>query len=116
MPPHSGPISPSGGDGRRQSRRGSSIRASRRSPVGGLSLGWGRMQIEKRSGGKMTRFGFLLLIAVAAHGAEPDWTKVEPHALDLLQRYIQIESVNPPADTRKTAALIQAELETAGLT
>ncbi len=63
----------------------------------------------------MIRFGFLLLLAVAAHGAEPDWAKVEPHALDLLQRYIQIESVNPPADTRKTAALLQAELEAAGL-
>ena len=63
----------------------------------------------------MIRFGCLLLLAVAAHAAEPDWTKVEPHALDLLQRYIRIESVNPPADTRKTAALIQAELEAAGL-
>ncbi len=64
----------------------------------------------------MIRFGFLLLLLIPLQGAEPDWSKVEPHALDLLQRYIQIESVNPPADTRKTAALLQAELEAAGLT
>ncbi len=64
----------------------------------------------------MIRFGFLLLLLIPLQGAEPDWAKVEPHALDLLQRYIQLESVNPPADTRKTAALIKAELEAAGLT
>ncbi len=59
----------------------------------------------------------LLLLALAPlHAAEPDWTKVEPHALDLLQRYMRIESVDPPADTRQTAALLKAELESAGLT
>ena len=41
--------------------------------------------------------------------AEPDWAQVEAHATELLQRYVQIASVNPPADTTKTAALLQAE-------
>jgi acetylornithine deacetylase/succinyl-diaminopimelate desuccinylase-like protein len=64
----------------------------------------------------MIRFGFLLLLMAPLQSADPDWTRVEPHALDLLQRYIRIESINPPADTRKTAAFLKAELEGAGLT
>jgi acetylornithine deacetylase/succinyl-diaminopimelate desuccinylase-like protein len=58
----------------------------------------------------------LLLFCVSAFAAEPDWPAVETHALDLLKRYVQIQSINPPADTRPTAALIKAELEGAGLT
>jgi acetylornithine deacetylase/succinyl-diaminopimelate desuccinylase-like protein len=58
----------------------------------------------------------LLLTCVAAHGADPDWPAVERHALDLLQRYVRIASVNPPANTASAAALLRAELEAAGLT
>ena len=54
-------------------------------------------------------------MCAAAWAAEPDWDAVEQHALDLLQRYVRIASVNPPADTRAAAALLQAELEAAGL-
>ena len=57
----------------------------------------------------------LVLFAIPLLGAEPDWAKVEPHALDLLQRDVRIASINPPADTRAAAALFQAELEAAGL-
>jgi len=46
--------------------------------------------------------------------AEPDWPKVEKHALDLLQKYVRIASVNPPANTAAAAALIKGELEAAG--
>jgi hypothetical protein len=74
------------------------------------------MQFERRAGGKMIRFGFLLLLLAPLQAADPNWIYVEPLALDLLQRYIRIESINPPADTRKTAALLKAELEAAGLT
>lgn len=58
----------------------------------------------------------LFFLFVPAWAAEPDWTKVEPHALDLLQQYLRIESINPPANTSKAAALLKAELESAGLT
>ena len=58
----------------------------------------------------------LFMIAVASLAAEPDWNAVEDHALDFLQRYVRIASVNPPADTRATAALFKAELERNGLT
>ena len=57
----------------------------------------------------------ILAIASALSAAEPDWATVEKHALDLLQRYVRIASVNPPADTSKTAALLRAELEQNGL-
>ncbi len=48
--------------------------------------------------------------------AEPDWSSVEKHALDLLQKYVRIASVNPPANTAPAAALIKSELEAAGFT
>lgn len=47
--------------------------------------------------------------------AEPDWPAVEQYALDLLQRYIRIESINPPADARQASTLFREELEKAGL-
>ncbi len=53
-----------------------------------------------------------LLLAMAA---EPGWPAVENYAVDLLQRYIRIESVNPPADSRQAAAFFEAELRRAGL-
>jgi len=42
--------------------------------------------------------------------------QVEKRAIEFLQQYLRIRSVNPPADTRETAALIKAELERNGLT
>jgi acetylornithine deacetylase/succinyl-diaminopimelate desuccinylase-like protein len=58
----------------------------------------------------------LLLAASLACAAEPDWPQVEKHALEFLQQYIRIRSINPPADTAEAAALIQRELEKNGLT
>ena len=56
---------------------------------------------------------FLLLAAIAS--AEPDWPAVEQHAISLLQHYVRIRSINPPADTRETAELLRAEFSAAGL-
>jgi acetylornithine deacetylase/succinyl-diaminopimelate desuccinylase-like protein len=64
----------------------------------------------------MKHFCLLVLTCVAAHAADPDWPAVERHALDLLQRYVRIASVNPPANTAAAAALLRAELEAVGLT
>lgn len=50
-----------------------------------------------------------------ANAAEPDWPQVEQHAIDLLQRYVRIASVNPPADTSGTAKLLEGELKADGL-
>lgn len=57
-----------------------------------------------------------ILLLPATLAAEPDWSKIEPYAVEFLQRYIRIASVNPPADTRAAAALFRAELEKNGFT
>ena len=57
----------------------------------------------------------LFICTTVAQPAEPDWPQVEQHAIELLQQYVRIASVDPPADTRATAALFQAELERNGL-
>ena len=54
-------------------------------------------------------------VAAALGAAEPDWNALEKYALDLAQRYIRIDSVNPPADTRAAADLFRTELERHGL-
>jgi acetylornithine deacetylase/succinyl-diaminopimelate desuccinylase-like protein len=58
----------------------------------------------------------ILILASICRAAEPDWKSIDQHAVEFLQRYIQIETVNPPADTRASSALIKGELEAAGFT
>ena len=57
----------------------------------------------------------LLLVATLACAAEPDWPQVEKHALELLQQYVRIRSINPPADTTAAAQFVKTELEKNGL-
>ena len=57
----------------------------------------------------------VFLANITAWAAEPDWARVEPHALEFLQTYIRTPTVNPPANTAAAAALFKAELERAGL-
>ncbi len=65
----------------------------------------------------MMRVPALLLFAMAglAGAAEPDWTRVNAEALERLQKYIRIESINPPAEVTKAAAFFEGELKRAGL-
>lgn len=60
----------------------------------------------------------IALIAAAATvvAAEPDWAKVEQQSLDFLRAYIRLETIDPPADTRKAAEMFQTELVRHGLT
>lgn len=58
----------------------------------------------------------LLLLAVSACAAEPDWPALEKRATEFLQQYLRIKSVNPPGDVRAAAELFRKELESAGLT
>lgn len=57
-----------------------------------------------------------VLAAVALHAAEPDWKTLDPYAVDLLQRYLRIDTSNPPANTTAAAALIKSEFEKRGFT
>ena len=56
-----------------------------------------------------------VLTCLCAVAGEPDWPKVEQHAVELLQEYVRIRSINPPADTRATAQLLAREFAAAGL-
>ena len=53
--------------------------------------------------------------AALALAAEPDWQRVNGEALMRLQKYIRIESINPPAEVTKAAAFFEVELKQAGL-
>ncbi len=57
----------------------------------------------------------ITLPLLLAFFAEPNWTEVENYALDLLQKYIRIQSINPPADAREAAEFFERELRSAGL-
>jgi acetylornithine deacetylase/succinyl-diaminopimelate desuccinylase-like protein len=56
-----------------------------------------------------------LLCALPAYCAEPDWPAIEKHALEFLQAYVRIATIDPPANTAPTADLIAKELRDAGL-
>ena len=58
---------------------------------------------------------FCFIAAMVCYAAEPDWVATERHALEFLQSYVRIQTVNPPADSRPAAALFKAELERHGL-
>lgn len=60
------------------------------------------------------RLPWVFLMGVVAWAAEPQWPQVEQHALELLQQYVRIQSVNPPANTAAAAALLKAELQRNG--
>ncbi len=56
-----------------------------------------------------------VLFCVSLCAKDPDWPRTEAHALDLLQRYVRIASVNPPADTADAARFLAAELSANGI-
>jgi acetylornithine deacetylase/succinyl-diaminopimelate desuccinylase-like protein len=58
----------------------------------------------------------MLLFALSAYAAEPDWPAIERRATEFLQQYLRIRSINPPGDVRAAAELFRKELESAGLT
>ncbi|HZT33982.1 MAG TPA: M20/M25/M40 family metallo-hydrolase [Bryobacteraceae bacterium] len=47
--------------------------------------------------------------------AEPVWSRMEPMALDFFQRYVRIQSINPPANDVEAAALVTGLLESHGI-
>src|SRR5262245_41704123 len=62
----------------------------------------------------MTRLLVWMTAAAMAWAAEPDWQRINTEALARLQKYIRIESINPPAEVTKAAAVFEAELQQAG--
>src|SRR5688572_1351213 len=74
---------------------------------------------------KMVRRGAVLMAVMllsgpAAAGGRPspgdvDWEAVSRESVDLLRAYVRIPSVNPPADTRATAAFLKEILQREGI-
>lgn len=56
-----------------------------------------------------------MFFVASLYAAEPDWGATERRALEFLQTYVRLQTVNPPADSRPAAALFKAELERHGL-
>ncbi len=63
----------------------------------------------------MKRLSPLLLTVSVLAAADPDWSRLEQTALEFLQQYVRIPSVNPPGDTSATAALIEKLLARHGI-
>ena len=61
------------------------------------------------------KLALLVLFAALASAAEPDWAQIEKSAVDLLQQYIRIESINPPANTSEAANFFKRILEENGI-
>ena len=61
------------------------------------------------------KLALLVLFAALASAAEPDWAQIEKSAVDLLQQYIRIESINPPANTSEAANFFKRILEANGI-
>jgi acetylornithine deacetylase/succinyl-diaminopimelate desuccinylase-like protein len=57
----------------------------------------------------------LFLVAAVAFAAEPDWDHIGQTALDLLQQYVRIESIDPPANTAEAANFVKRVLEQGGI-
>jgi acetylornithine deacetylase/succinyl-diaminopimelate desuccinylase-like protein len=57
----------------------------------------------------------LLFFCFGLFAAEPDWNSLDKYAVDLLQQYIRIDTVNPPANTKAAAEFLKAEFEKHGL-
>ena len=61
------------------------------------------------------RLPALLIVAALLPAAEPDWNRWDKTALEFLQKYIQVQSVNPPANTAGAANLVKGLLESHGI-
>jgi acetylornithine deacetylase/succinyl-diaminopimelate desuccinylase-like protein len=73
-------------------------------------------QVPAKNGrGHALRVCLVVLAAAAASAAEPDWDQINRSAVDLLQQYIHIESVNPPANTAEAANFFKRILEQNGI-
>jgi acetylornithine deacetylase/succinyl-diaminopimelate desuccinylase-like protein len=61
------------------------------------------------------RLAALLVTVSLLPAAEPDWNRLDKTALEFLQKYIQVQSVNPPANTAAAADLVKGFLESHGI-
>ncbi len=65
--------------------------------------------------GRYSKILLVALMAAVVSAAEPDWDQINRSAVDLLQQYIRIESIDPPANTSEAANFIKRILEENGI-
>ncbi|MCA9469891.1 MAG: hypothetical protein KC643_31210, partial [Nitrospira sp.] len=58
---------------------------------------------------------FVLIPATTATGQEIDWKATVGEAISTLQRYLQINTTNPPGDVTEAADFLQQILEREGI-
>jgi acetylornithine deacetylase/succinyl-diaminopimelate desuccinylase-like protein len=81
----------------------------------------GRPDARSKSNRRCLRVLSAILVLGALGGSgdagesAPDWVAVSKEAVDLLQRYVRIKSVNPPASTAETAELLRQVLTQEGI-
>jgi acetylornithine deacetylase/succinyl-diaminopimelate desuccinylase-like protein len=61
------------------------------------------------------KLALFFLIAAVSSAAEPEWDRIGQTALDLLQQYVRIESIDPPANTLEAANFVKRVLEQSGI-
>ena len=61
------------------------------------------------------KLALLFLAAILARAADPDWNSIDRTALELLQQYIRIETIDPPANTAEAANFFKRILEDNGI-
>ncbi len=57
----------------------------------------------------------IFFAAAVAFAAEPDWDQIGKTSVDLLQRYVRIESIDPPANTAEAANFVKGVLQQGGI-
>jgi len=57
----------------------------------------------------------IFLFAAASHAAEPDWDLIGKTAVDKLQQYVRIQSIDPPANTAEAAQFVKGLLAEGGI-
>jgi len=61
------------------------------------------------------KLALLFLAAILARAADPDWNSIDRTAFELLQQYIRIETIDPPANTAEAANFFKRILEDNGI-
>ncbi|MCL5745667.1 MAG: M20/M25/M40 family metallo-hydrolase, partial [Acidobacteria bacterium] len=61
------------------------------------------------------RAAWVFALAGGLTAAQPDWTRLENEGVAFLQKYVAVQSVNPPANTAAAAEMVKALLERHGV-
>src|SRR5574340_268487 len=93
----------------------SGTRPGGRRAAGSLSRGGPGPKAQQSAGVQSMKSLLLFAAAASLAAAGPDWARLEHEGVAFLQNYIQLQSVNPPANTVAAAELVKGLLESHGI-